>query len=201
MTALLDRARSVFRRKPRDDGFDDDNDDQRPISPRVGPNGVVTGRSEARRRPQTPEQNQQGRQNTPQRRPRPQAGDGQQPPLARTPATQSGHLEIALHNDTNSSTVYAYITGQAIDRGNALFLLSADAETPYYPASPPSTGTRLTQNISIDLGRSGNTVYARIPRLAGGRIWFSVGAPLRFTINPGASHLCLLLSSQLLTAK
>ena len=75
--------------------------------------------------------------------------------------------------------------GQAIDRGNALFLLSADAETPYYPASPSQTGTRLTQNVSIDLGRPGNTVYATIPRLAGGRIWFSMGAPLHFAINPG----------------
>ena len=28
-------------------------------------------------------------------------------------------------------------------------------------------------------------VYATIPRLAGGRIWFSVGAPLQFAINPG----------------
>jgi hypothetical protein len=75
--------------------------------------------------------------------------------------------------------------GQAIDRGNALFLLSADAETPYYPASPAQTGTKLSQNISIDLGRPGNIVYAVIPRLAGGRIWFSVGAPLVFALNPG----------------
>jgi len=43
----------------------------------------------------------------------------------------------------------------------------------------------LAQNVSIDLGIPGNTVYATIPRLAGGRIWFSVGAPLQFAVNPG----------------
>lgn len=75
--------------------------------------------------------------------------------------------------------------GQAIDNNNALFLLSADAKTPYYPPNPPSTNTKISQNISINLGAPGNTVNATIPRLAGARIWFSVGTPLVFAVNPG----------------
>ena len=75
--------------------------------------------------------------------------------------------------------------GQAIDYGNALFLLSADGKTPYYPSNPASTGTKLTESISIPLGSPGNTVQAVIPRLAGARLWFSVGAELVFAVNPG----------------
>jgi hypothetical protein len=47
-------------------------------------------------------------------------------------------LGIDLQNNTGSNTVYAYVTGQALDHGNALFLLQADGQTPYYPASPES---------------------------------------------------------------
>ena len=104
-----------------------------------------------------------------------------------TPATYS-RISVRLKRHVAlplALLTYQQQAGQAIDRGNALFLLSADAETPYYPPSPSSTGVRLTQNISIGLGRPGNRVFATIPRLAGGRIWFSVGAPLQFAINPG----------------
>ncbi len=77
------------------------------------------------------------------------------------------------------------LAGSAINNNNALFLLSSDAETPYYPANPSQTGTPLAQNISINLGRPGNVITAVIPQLAGGRIWFSIGAPLVFLLNPG----------------
>ncbi|TKA79423.1 hypothetical protein B0A55_03514 [Friedmanniomyces simplex] len=100
-------------------------------------------------------------------------------------ATVTGVLQIHLQNSTKSSTVYAYITGQAINNNNALFLLRADAKTPYYPPNPPSTGTKLGANVSIPLGAPGNTITATIPQLAGGRIWFSIGAPLVFAVNPG----------------
>ncbi|KAK5166955.1 uncharacterized protein LTR77_007684 [Saxophila tyrrhenica] len=213
MSGLLERARSVFKRRPkneedddesqfddqRDDRFDDDErfdrDDRGPISPVVGPNGVETTRpqqhhgqphhAQPQHHPNKPGQHH-GHPHQPANHhpPRPQTGDGQQP-LPQVPATRSGQLEIALHNNTNSSTVYASITGQAIDRNNALFLLSSDAETPYYPSSPSATGTKLAQDISIQLGRPGNTVYATIPRLAGGRIWFSIDRPLVFALNPG----------------
>ena len=96
-------------------------------------------------------------------------------------------LNIALQNQTTSSTVYAYITGQAIDSNNALFLLQADAKTPYYPTSPSATGQPLAQNCAIPLGAPGNTVTATIPHIAGGRIWFSIDSELTFLLNPGDS--------------
>lgn len=40
-------------------------------------------------------------------------------------------------------------------------------------------------NVAIPLGAPGNTVTATIPQIAGGRIWFSIGAPLTFLLNPG----------------
>nr|POE64944.1 glucan endo-1,3-beta-glucosidase [Quercus suber] len=107
--------------------------------------------------------------------------DAQQQPIvqelataASAPAPSSGMLKVLLQNP-----------GSAIDRGGALFLLQSDAKTAYYPASPSATGTALAQNVSIPLGAPGNTVTATIPRLAGGRIWMSVDAPLVFKVNPG----------------
>jgi hypothetical protein len=94
-------------------------------------------------------------------------------------------LSIALQNTTTSSTVYAYITGQAIDSGNALFLLQADGHTPYYPASPGSTGSALGVNCAIPLGAPGSTTTVTVPHIAGGRIWFSIGSPITFLLNPG----------------
>lgn len=94
-------------------------------------------------------------------------------------------LNIALQNATTSNTVYAYITGQAIDNGNALFLLQADGHTPYYPSSPGSTGAPLGANCAIPLGAPGSTTNVTIPHIAGGRIWFSIGAPITFLLNPG----------------
>ncbi|KAL9126515.1 MAG: hypothetical protein Q9217_004439 [Psora testacea] len=94
-------------------------------------------------------------------------------------------LTIALRNTTSSANVFAYITGQALDNNNALFLLSADAKTPYFPTSPSSTGSSLAQDTAIRLGPPGNTVNATIPHIAGGRIWFSIDRPLTFLLNPG----------------
>src|SRR2546423_27981 len=94
-------------------------------------------------------------------------------------------LSIALQNQTTSSTVYAFITGRAIQNNNALFLLQSDGKTHYYPAEPPSIGSPLTQNCAIPLGRPGSTITVTIPQIAGGRIWFSIGAPLTFRLNPG----------------
>ena len=63
--------------------------------------------------------------------------------------------------------------------------MQSDAQTAYYPANPSSDGTALSQNVSIALGAPGNTITATIPKLAGARIWFSIGAPLVFKVNPG----------------
>ena len=96
-------------------------------------------------------------------------------------------LNIALENQTTSSTVYAYITGQALDNNNAVFLLQADGKTPYYPTSPSSTGAPLAVNCAIPLSAPGSTTSAVIPHIAGGRVWFSIGTPLTFLLNPGPS--------------
>jgi hypothetical protein len=95
-------------------------------------------------------------------------------------------LNIDLQNNTGSNTVYAYVTGLALDHGMAWFLLQADGQTPYYPASPSSTGSPLGANCAIALNASGaGARRITIPHLAGGRIWFSIGAKLTFLINPG----------------
>lgn len=95
-------------------------------------------------------------------------------------------LTLALQNNTGSDTVYAYVTGTALNNGNALFLLQADGQTPYYPASPAADGTPLSVNCAIPLGASGSApTQVSIPYLAGARVWFSIGAPLQFFLNPG----------------
>lgn len=83
--------------------------------------------------------------------------------------------------DANRSS----IAGLAIDNNNAVFLLQSDAKTPYYPVSPSSTGAPIGVDAAIHLGAPGNTVNATIPRLAGARIWFSIGKQLTFLLNPG----------------
>ena len=94
-------------------------------------------------------------------------------------------LYITLINRSSSSNVYAYITGHAINNNNALFLLQADGITPYYPASPSSTGRPLAVNCGIKLGGPGSTTTVQIPYIAGGRIWFCIDNPLTFLLNPG----------------
>jgi hypothetical protein len=94
-------------------------------------------------------------------------------------------LNIALQNQTTSNTVYAYVTGLALQQNNALFLLQSDGMSHYFPTQPPSIGSPLTQNCAIALGNPGSTRTVTIPQIAGGRIWFSIGSPLTFLLNPG----------------
>jgi hypothetical protein len=102
-------------------------------------------------------------------------------------AADTENLTISLCNSTTSNTVYAYITGLAINNNNAVFLLESDGSTPYYPANPSSNGTALSANCAIALGAPGTTVNVTIPYIAGGRIWFCVGNTLTFLLNPGAT--------------
>lgn len=94
-------------------------------------------------------------------------------------------LNFALVNSTGSNSVYAYITGQALDNNNALFLLQADGRTAYYPTSPSATLTSLGQDCAIPLGAPGSTKTVTIPHIAGGRIWFVRDGKLTFFVNPG----------------
>lgn len=102
-------------------------------------------------------------------------------------ASDSETLTISLYNSTTSNTVYAYITGLAINNNNAVFLLESNGVTPYYPANPTSNGTALSANCAIALGGPGTTTKVTIPYIAGGRIWFCVGNTLTFLLNPGAN--------------
>ncbi|HWG22588.1 beta-1,3-glucanase family protein, partial [Actinospica sp.] len=94
-------------------------------------------------------------------------------------------LRVDIQNTTSSGAVYAYVTGLAVDNGNALMLLESDGHTVYYPASPSGPGAGLGANCAIALGGPGSTTSITIPQIAGGRIWFSVGAPITFLLNPG----------------
>ncbi|KAJ5960192.1 uncharacterized protein N7479_007342 [Penicillium vulpinum] len=94
-------------------------------------------------------------------------------------------LNFALKNSTGSNTVYAYITGQALDNNNALFLLRSDGRTPYYPTSPSATITNLSADCAIPLGAAGSTTTITIPHLAGARLWFVQDNKLTFYLNPG----------------
>jgi hypothetical protein len=94
-------------------------------------------------------------------------------------------LTVTLRNASNSGTVYVYVTGQALDNGNRAMFLQSDGTTIYYPASPNTVGSPLLQDVAIPLGAPGTTKNITIPRIAGGRVWFSIGAKLTFALNPG----------------
>jgi hypothetical protein len=117
--------------------------------------------------------------------PTPGTADPTPPGQAAVPPSAPGQsgpdgFHIELKNTTTSSNVFAYITGQASDHGNALFILGSDGQTAYYPANPPGPNTPLSEDCAIHLGNPGNTVAVTIPHIAGGRIWFSIDAPLLF---------------------
>jgi hypothetical protein len=84
--------------------------------------------------------------------------DQQQPiSVAQTTTT----LSITIQNKSNSSQVYAYITGQALDNGNKPMFIQADGKTIYYPASPSSTGAPLAVDCAIPIGAPGASKNVR----------------------------------------
>ncbi|KAF2469449.1 uncharacterized protein BDR25DRAFT_228762 [Lindgomyces ingoldianus] len=97
----------------------------------------------------------------------------------------SDTLQIALQNKTSSSNVFAYITGLALSNNNVPIFIQSDGHTVYSPTSPSQPGAALAADVAISLGSPGNTVNVTIPKIAGGRIWFSVDARLTFLVNPG----------------
>lgn len=109
------------------------------------------------------------------------------PPFLRLPINMSTPqtLNIALRNGTTSNNVYAYVTGQDINRNYLLFILQADGRSAYYPASPSANGSQLAIPCDIPLGPPGSTSTITIPQLAGARLWFSVNDKLTFLLNPG----------------
>lgn len=93
-------------------------------------------------------------------------------------------VNLDFVNSTNTSPVFAYVTGQVLGN-NQLGLLRSDGKTIYHPASPSASQTSLAADCAIPLGPPGSTRTATIPQMAGGRIWFSVGSKLNFLLNPG----------------
>ena len=92
-------------------------------------------------------------------------------------------ITVGLKNTTTSSEVYCYVTGTASN--NSLCLIQADGHSIYYPTSPATNGSPLAVDCGIRLGAPGTTKNITVPQLAGGRIWFSVDAPLVFLLNQG----------------
>lgn len=112
-----------------------------------------------------------------------QSGYGAHSGTRQTLNAPPGSLKIALKNHTSSNTVFAYVTGLALNN-HAPVLLQSDGKTLYYPQSP-STCAPLPVSCAIPLGASGSTVTVTIPKIAGGRIWFSIDESLAFFVNPG----------------
>lgn len=116
----------------------------------------------------------------------PQAVLSQAAPPAPPPANMPGSLEIQLVNNSDSSQIYAYITGISLqERQGARVLLKSDGRSLYFPESPSEIMQPLKEDCAIPLGAPGNTTTVHIPQMAGGRIWFSRDAKLTFMLNPG----------------
>ncbi|KAH4973685.1 hypothetical protein HBI54_026360 [Parastagonospora nodorum] len=123
-----------------------------------------------------------GNTNTEKRAEAPAQGEQQQQVLAEA---APGTLRLALQNKSNSGNVYAYITGLALERNNTPLFVQADGQSIYYPTAPSDIQQPLQADVAIPLGAPGNTVNVTIPKIAGGRIWFSIDAKLTFLLNPG----------------
>jgi hypothetical protein len=99
-------------------------------------------------------------------------------------------LQVALHNDSTTDQIWAYITGISLqEKQGQRCLLKPDGHSLYFPQEPPSIGTPLAEDCAIPLGAPGNTVTVTIPQIAGGRIWIARGKKLTFLLNPGGPAL------------
>lgn len=93
-------------------------------------------------------------------------------------------LEIKIKN-TTTTDLYASITGLDLDNNSQWFLLKADGKRAYHPTNPASVGSQLQEDCVIKVGGPGSERTVTIPHVAGGRIYFSIGEPLTFLLNPG----------------
>ncbi|KAK4226428.1 hypothetical protein QBC38DRAFT_230893 [Podospora fimiseda] len=100
-------------------------------------------------------------------------------------------LTIKLINQSPHQTLYAFITGLAIQNNNARVFagLGPQFNELYFPEEPlPGKLLQpLTRDCAIPLNPPGspNPVTVTIPQLAGARIWFSAEKKLIFKRNPG----------------
>jgi hypothetical protein len=68
-------------------------------------------------------------------------------PARRASAQTADTVSFSITNNTGSDTVYAFVTGQALNAGNALMLLEADGQMPYYPASQAAVLHRHADHV------------------------------------------------------
>ena len=92
-------------------------------------------------------------------------------------------LSVQLINQTNHSSVWAYITGLSLQKNSARVFVLPTSQL-YYPPSPSKILQPLPVDPSIPLGPPGAITTITIPPIAGGRIWFSSHRPLTFFLNP-----------------
>lgn len=93
--------------------------------------------------------------------------------------------KFVLKNNSQSSEVYAYITGIAIQHDGKRCLMKANGRELYFPESPSEILQPLKEDCAIPLGPPGSTVTVTVPQIAGGRLWFSMDGKLTFLLNPG----------------
>ena len=94
-------------------------------------------------------------------------------------------LQFALQNHSNSSEVYIYITGLAIQHNSQRCFIQANGKELYFPNDVSKVGSPLEVDCAIPLGPPGNTVCVTVPQLAGARLWISMDSKLTFLLNPG----------------
>lgn len=117
----------------------------------------------------------------------PAAGAGYGSGRSQTQTTASAAvatLPVDLVNRRSGQQVYAHVFGW--DRSKSRwFFLAADGKTRVYPGSPTSTMTPLAANTAIPLGAAGTTKQITLTAMDSGRVYFAVGKPLKFFVNPG----------------
>lgn len=90
-------------------------------------------------------------------------------------------VDIVLKN-TTSGKLFAHITGSD---GDGLFILGSDGRSAYRPTSPSDTLQPLEKDSAISVGNPGESRTVTVPKIFGSRIWFCIGEPLTFYLNPG----------------
>lgn len=92
-------------------------------------------------------------------------------------------LKVSLVNNAPpGTTVYAYITGLAIQHSSRRVFVKQDSSL-YFPSNPSQILQPLEEDCAIVLGSHSSVVT--IPQIAGGRIWYSYDTPLTFLRNQG----------------
>jgi hypothetical protein len=104
--------------------------------------------------------------------------------VARAASAAVTSLPVDLVNRRAGQQIYAHVFGWDRPTGR-WFFLGADGKTRVYPGSPTTTMTPLTANTAIPLGAAGTTKRITFPEMDSGRVYFAVGKPLKFFVNPG----------------